>query len=61
MNLEIIILMEVSQAEKDKYHDATYIWSQKKWYKWTYIPNRKRPTNIEKKLVVSKGKGSEKG
>ena len=24
MNLEIIILSEVSQTEKDKYHDITY-------------------------------------
>ena len=27
MDLEIIILSEVSQTEKDKYHDITYIWN----------------------------------
>ena len=30
MDLEIIILSEVSQTEKDKYHDITYMWNPKK-------------------------------
>ena len=30
MNLETIIPSEVSQTEKDKYHDITYMWSLKK-------------------------------
>ena len=30
MDLEIIILSEVSQAEKDKYHDVTDMWNLKK-------------------------------
>ena len=29
VDLEIIILREVSQKEKNKYHDITYIWSLK--------------------------------
>ena len=29
MGLEIIILSEVSQTEKDKYHDITYMWNLK--------------------------------
>ena len=29
MDLEIIILSEVSQTEKDKYHDITYMWNRK--------------------------------
>ena len=29
MDLEIIILSEVSQKEKDKYHDITYMWNLK--------------------------------
>ena len=28
--MEIIILSEVSQTEKDKYHDITYPWNIKK-------------------------------
>ena len=29
MELEILILSEVSQKEKDKYHDITYLWNLK--------------------------------
>ena len=29
MQLEIIIISEVSQKEKDKYHDISYMWSLK--------------------------------
>ena len=29
MQLEIIILTEISQKEKDKYHDITYMWNLK--------------------------------
>ena len=29
MDLEIIMLSEVSQKEKDKYHDITYMWNPK--------------------------------
>ena len=31
MDLEIVILTEVSQTEKDKY--IAYMWNLKKWYK----------------------------
>ena len=27
MDLEIIIISEISQTEKDKYHDITYMWN----------------------------------
>ena len=30
VDLEIVILIEASQIEKDKYHDITYRWNQKK-------------------------------
>ena len=30
MDLEIIILNEMSQKEKDKYHDVTHMWNIKK-------------------------------
>ena len=32
MDLEIITVSEVSQAEKNRYHIA-YMWNLKKWYK----------------------------
>ena len=33
IDLEIIILSEVSQTEKDKYHMISYMWNLKKRYK----------------------------
>ena len=54
MGLKIIILSEVSQSEKDKYHMILLI-SLKK-YKITFIQNRNRPTN-KNKLWLPKGKG----
>ena len=37
-------------------YDITYIRNlKKKWYRWTYIQNRNRPTDIENKLTVTKG------
>ena len=30
MDLEIVILSEVSQTKKDKYHDIVYMWNLKK-------------------------------
>ena len=38
--------------------DITYMWNLKIWYKWTYLQHRNRPTDIENKLMVTKG-GSE--
>ena len=58
MDLEIIILSEVSQKEKDKYHMISLIcgiW--KKRYKWTYLQNRNRPKDTGNKLMVTKGEG----
>ena len=37
MDLEIVILSEVSQAEKIKYHGVTYMWNLKKRYKSIYL------------------------
>ena len=42
-----------SQLEKDKY-DVTYRWNLKKWYKWTYLQNRNRLTDIENKFMATK-------
>ena len=33
MDIEIVILSEVSQTEEDKYHDIAYMWNLKKGYK----------------------------
>ena len=47
---------EISQTEKDKYHMMSLICGIfKKWYKWTYLQNRNRLTDIENKPMVTKG------
>ena len=41
VDLETIILGEISHKKKDKYHitsyDITYMWNLKHWYKVTYL------------------------
>ena len=54
MDLEIIILSEESQRKTISY-DTPYMWNQNKWYKWTYLQNRNRVTDVENKLMVTKG------
>ena len=36
-------------------YDITYIWNLKKWYKWTYLQNRNRVTDVENKPMVNRG------
>ena len=53
MNLEIILLSEVGQTEKDQWYHL-YVES-KIWHKRTYVWNRNWIRNVENKLVVAKG------
>ena len=53
MDLEIIILSEV--RKKQIPYDITYMWNLKKGYKWTYLQNRSRITDVENKLMVTGG------
>ena len=48
-----------SQSERERQisYDITYMWNLIKWYKWTYLQNRNRPTDSENRLVVTKGEG----
>ena len=57
MGLEIIILSEVSQAEKNAIWYRWYVKSKKieKWYKWSYLQNRNRLPDIRNRLMVIKG------
>ena len=55
IDLEVIILSEVSQTEKDKYYDIICMWNLKKLYKLTYLQNRNRLTDLGNKLMVTKG------
>ena len=59
MDLEIIILSEVSQRKVNIIWYHLYMESKKSWYKWTYLQNRNRLTDIENKLMVTKGEGGE--
>ena len=52
MDGEIVILSDVSQTEKDKYHDIAYMWNLKKGYKLTYLQNRNRVTDVETNLCL---------
>ena len=45
MGLEIIILSEESQTEKDKYHDITYTWALK--YDTMNLPMKQKQTHTE--------------
>ena len=55
--LDIPMLSEVSQKEKDKYHMT----ESKTWHKWTYLQNRKRLTDKENRLSIAKGEGRGRG
>ena len=54
MQLGIIILSEINQKEKDKYHMISLYMESKIWHKLTYLQNRNRLMGIENKLVVAK-------
>ena len=51
IDLEIVILSEVSQTEKEKYRMTPLMCGiqKKKRYKCTYLKNRKRLTDLENK------------
>ena len=44
-----------SDRERQISYDISYMRNLKKWYKWTYLQNRNRLTDIENKLMVTKG------
>ena len=46
-----------SDRERQILYDITYMWNIKRWYKWIYLQNRKRLTDMENKLMVTKGEG----
>ena len=58
MELETLILSEVSQKEKDKYHnDITYLESNI-WHKWTF-PQRRKSWTWRIDLWLPRGRGRE--
>ena len=52
-----IMLSEISQTEKDKYHMISlFLWNLKKKTNKATHQNRHRPIDTENKLVVARGK-----
>ena len=51
-------VLDESDREGEKYHDIPHMWIlKKKLYKWTYLQNRKRLTDLENELMVAEEKG----
>ena len=48
---------EWSKLEKEKWTSCVnaYIWNLEKWYRWSYLQNRNRDTDIENKCMDTKG------
>ena len=44
-----------SDTERQISYDIAYLWNLKKRYKWTYLQNRSRVTDVENKLMVTEG------
>ena len=60
MDLDIAMLKEVSQRRRNNVWHPLHVESKKKWYKWTYLQNRNRLTDLENKLASYQGKNEEK-
>ena len=62
MDLEIIILGEVSQTEKDKYRDITYLWNLKKMIEMNLYTKQKQTHRHQKQIYgYQRGKGVGEG
>ena len=53
------MLTDMSDIEIEISYDITYMWNLKKKYKWAYFKKRNRLTDLENKLMVTRGKGEE--
>ena len=56
MDWQIVILREESQRRRNILWHPLHAESKKKWYKWIYLQNRKRLTDLENELMVAEGK-----
>ena len=57
MQPESLILSEVNQKEKDKYHINHLYVESKIWHKQTYLQNRNKLMDMENRVVVARGGG----
>ena len=53
MDLDIIIVSETSQTQRDEYHDVTYVWNLKKMIQMN-LRNRNTVTDVENKLMATR-------
>ena len=44
-----------SEREKQILYNITYMWNLEKWHRWTYLQSRNRDTDVEDKLMDTKG------
>ena len=59
MDLEIIILSEVSQTEKDKYNMISFICGISNIIQMNFFTKQTGFINLEKKCMITKGEGEE--
>ena len=60
MNLEPALQSDIkSEREKQISYINTHMRNLEKWYRWIYLQNRNRVTDVENKLMVTKGKRRE--
>ena len=52
MDLDTVIMSEVSLRNT---YDIAYLWNIKKWYKHTCLQSRNRLSDLENKIMITKG------
>ena len=55
IDLKSVMLSEVKHRRRNIIWHPLHVESKKKWYKWTYLQNRKRLTDLENELMVAGG------
>ena len=61
VDLEIIILSWSKSGMERHIYIIDYRWNLKKQYKWTYLQNRNRLTDLENEFMVTGGKSGREG
>ena len=51
----------IIQKEKNKYHKLIHNWNLEKWYRWFYLQNRNRDTDVKNKSMAIKTEGGMEG
>ena len=48
-----------SEIENQTSRINAYMWNLEKWYRWSYLKNRNRGTDVENKHMYNKGRKGE--